>query len=341
MPGMLAAHAGMPYGLLRLCLRYSMHSSKMCTRASFITAMLREIAAARHHVHLDYYIFLDDAVGTLVADVLMDKARQGVEVRLIVDDLGCWKVKEKSFARLREAGVEVVKFNQIVTPENYHEYIRFASDSPEMNKIMDPEHPVTAILASAHLGNWELAGNIYAMLSGQNLCSIMRPLANRKLGEYFYTHRMSKKHTTVSKEKGIRPLLAALNRGDSIAVVSDQHATKTEGVEITFFGHPARAHMTVALLHLKTGHPILPILAIREDDNFHFMLTGTAPIRYTPTGNKEHDIREITQLYSNGFEELIRKYPEQWLWAHRRWLDCNRNHKHKDNEHDQEAGHGL
>ena len=78
--------------------------------ASFITAMLREIAAARHHVHLDYYIFLDDAVGTLVADVLMDKARQGVEVRLIVDDLGCWKVKEKSFARLREAGVEVVKF---------------------------------------------------------------------------------------------------------------------------------------------------------------------------------------------------------------------------------------
>ena len=246
-----------------------------------------------------------------------------------------------NFVHMVKVFVEVVKFNQIVTPENYHEYIRFASDSPEMNKIMDPEHPVTAILASAHLGNWELAGNIYAMLSGQNLCSIMRPLANRKLGEYFYTHRMSKKHTTVSKEKGIRPLLAALNRGDSIAVVSDQHATKTEGVEITFFGHPARAHMTVALLHLKTGHPILPILAIREDDNFHFMLTGTAPIRYTPTGNKEHDIREITQLYSNGFEELIRKYPEQWLWAHRRWLDCNRNHKHKDNEHDQEAGHGL
>lgn len=239
-----------------------------------------------------------------------------------------------NFRHMVKVFVEVVKFDQIVTPENFREHLRYASDSPELDKIMDPEHPVTAILASAHLGNWELAGNMYTIFSGQNLCSIMRPLANRKLGEYFYAHRMSRKHTTVSKEKGLRPLLAALNKGDSIAVVSDQHATSREGVEITFFGHPARAHMTVALLHLKTGHPILPILAIREDDSYHFKLTGTAPIRYTPTGDKEHDIREITQLYSNAFEELIRKYPDQWLWAHRRWLDCNRNHKHKDNEHD-------
>ena len=80
-------------------------------------------------------------------------------------------------------------------------------------------------------------------------------------------------------------------------------------------------------------------LAVREDDNYHFKLTGTAPIRYTPTGDKEHDIREITQLYSNAFEELIRKYPDQWLWAHRRWLDCNRNNQKKDDANDKKTGH--
>lgn len=244
-----------------------------------------------------------------------------------------------NFLHMLKVFIEVVKCDQIVTAENYHEHFRYESDSPELDKMIDPEHPVTAILASAHLGNWELAGNIYTLMSGQNLCSIMRPLANQKLGEYFYTHRMSKKHTTVSKEKGIRPLLAALNRGDSIAIVSDQHASSREGVEITFFGHPARAHMSVALLHLKTGHPILPLLVVRENDNYHFKLTGTAPIRYTPTGDKEHDIREITQLYSNAFEELIRKYPDQWLWAHRRWLDCNRNNQKKDDANDKKTGH--
>ena len=230
-----------------------------------------------------------------------------------------------NFRHMVKVFVEVVKFDQIVTPENFREHLRYASDSPELDKIMDPEHPVTAILASAHLGNWELAGNIYTMFSGQNLCSIMRPLANRKLGEYFYAHRMSRKHTTVSKEKGIRPLLAALNRGDSIAVVSDQHATSREGVEITFFGHPARAHMTVALLHLKTGTPLAMPYLIRTG-NFKFEFHCPEPISYTPTGDKERDVRNLTQLYTIMIEKEIRRFPEQWLWAHRRWLDCERGH---------------
>lgn len=78
--------------------------------ASFMIALLREIASAHSHVHLDYYIFMDDAIGSLVADALIDKARQGVRVRLIVDDLGSWKAKEKFFKRLQAGGVEVVKF---------------------------------------------------------------------------------------------------------------------------------------------------------------------------------------------------------------------------------------
>ena len=246
---------------------------------------------------------------------------------------------KENFLHMIKVFIEVLKFRQIVTPENYREYLRYESDYPDLDTFYDPEHPVTAILASAHLGNWELAGNVYTILSGQNLCSIMRPIENKKLGDFFYNLRMSKKHVTVSKEKGIRPLLTALNKGDSIAIVSDQHASSREGVEITFFGHPARAHMSAALLHLKTGIPIIPVLVVREDDDFHFKMTGGAPIRYTPTGNKAEDIRAITQMYSDSFEELIRKYPEQWLWAHRRWLDCNRNNQTKDNSaNDQKTG---
>ncbi len=247
-----------------------------------------------------------------------------------------------NFLHMLKVFIEVVKFDQIITPENVHEYCRLDPEiTPETRELLDiGKEGVQTILATGHIGNWELAGNIYTILTGQTMCSIMRPLANKKIGEYFYNKRMGNRHYTVSKEKGIRPLLTALNKGETVAIVSDQHASHSEGVEVTFFGHPARAHMTPALLHLKTKKPILSCIAVREDDNLHYKLTSTPPIRYQATGNKEHDVREITQLYTNSLEELIRKYPDQWLWAHRRWLDCNRNtSSHKDSDHHEKTGH--
>lgn len=70
----------------------------------FILSLLKEIGSAQHHIHLVSYIFEDDALGYLVADALIDKARQGVEVRLIYDDVGCWKVKT-SFGNAFAMGV--------------------------------------------------------------------------------------------------------------------------------------------------------------------------------------------------------------------------------------------
>ncbi|OQA81603.1 MAG: lipid A biosynthesis lauroyl acyltransferase [Lentisphaerae bacterium ADurb.Bin242] len=158
----------------------------------------------------------------------------------------------------------------------------------------------------------------------------MRPLENELIGNFFYSRRGTHGHTTVSKEKGIRPLLAALNAHQSIAIVSDQHASSKEGVEVTFCGHPARAHMTPALLHLKTKVPIFCLVVVRVDDDFHFKLTGYGPLQYTPTGDKEADIQAITRLYTGMIEKILRQYPDQWLWAHRRWLDCNRTYQPKE-----------
>lgn len=93
----------------------------------FFPALLAEIAAARHHIHLDVYIFEDDALGHLVADALISKARQGVEVRLIYDDVGCWQVPSSFFEHLREAGIDVhafmpVKFPAFTSKVNYRNH---------------------------------------------------------------------------------------------------------------------------------------------------------------------------------------------------------------------------
>ena len=94
---------------------------------AYFPELLKDIAEAQDHIHLDLYIIEDDALGRVVADALMDKARQGVEVRLIYDDVGCWKVNHSFFEQLRDAGVEVapflpVRFPSFTSKANYRDH---------------------------------------------------------------------------------------------------------------------------------------------------------------------------------------------------------------------------
>ena len=83
---------------------------------AFFPALLREIAAAKDHIHIDMYIFADDPLGRLIADALIDKVHEGVEVKLIYDDVGCWNVSHSFFERMREEGIEVVPFLPVRFP---------------------------------------------------------------------------------------------------------------------------------------------------------------------------------------------------------------------------------
>lgn len=93
----------------------------------FFPALLHEISLARHHIHIDIYIFEDDELGNLIADALIDRAEHGVEVRVIYDDVGCWKVKNAFYERMRNAGIDIhpfmpVKFPAFTSKANYRNH---------------------------------------------------------------------------------------------------------------------------------------------------------------------------------------------------------------------------
>lgn len=93
----------------------------------FFPSLLRDIAQAKSHIHIDVYIFEDDSLGQVIADALIQKAREGVEVRVIYDDVGCWSVKNSFFERMREAGIEVaaflpVRFPSFTSKANYRNH---------------------------------------------------------------------------------------------------------------------------------------------------------------------------------------------------------------------------
>jgi len=83
---------------------------------AFFPELLKDIASATHHIHIDMYIIEEDALGNLVADALIDKAREGVRVRIIYDDVGCWRVRRHFFERMREEGIEVLPYLPVHFP---------------------------------------------------------------------------------------------------------------------------------------------------------------------------------------------------------------------------------
>lgn len=99
----------------------------MTSGYQFFPALLSDIAAAKEHIHIDIYIFEDDALGQLVSDALIDKARQGVEVRIIYDDVGCWSVKNSFFHRMQNEGIQLtpfmpVRFPRLTSKANYRNH---------------------------------------------------------------------------------------------------------------------------------------------------------------------------------------------------------------------------
>ncbi len=83
---------------------------------TMLPSLIARLQQAKHHIHLESYIFADDPIGRLVRDVLIERAKAGVEVRVIYDDVGCWHVPRRFFETMREAGVEVRAFLKVRFP---------------------------------------------------------------------------------------------------------------------------------------------------------------------------------------------------------------------------------
>lgn len=240
------------------------------------------------------------------------------------------KAKKMALDSLGEYGklvTEIVKMKQLYSKDK----VCFKGPDSALDIVIPERNPGKrqVILAVAHYGNWEVAGTAFAEAQQNPMASLMRGFSNPLVGEMILAHRRSDVHQLIDKTQGLRPILRAINEGKTVTMLVDQHAASREGVEVEFFGHPARMHTTPALLHLKTGIPIIPELTRRKNDNFEFELVLGEPIIHKPTGNKERDIYEITQKIADSLQEMILRDPVQWLWAPRHWLSIDRKNADK------------
>ncbi|MFH1202254.1 MAG: lysophospholipid acyltransferase family protein [Candidatus Omnitrophota bacterium] len=210
------------------------------------------------------------------------------------------------------------------------EFFRFAKIDQEFIdrhvKIEGREHVEEAlkrgkgvIALSAHLGNWELGGVIVAR-SGYSFIAVALTHCDKRINNFFNFQREFHGVKVLQVKTGIRDCFKALKQNQIIALVGDRDFTNS-GIISNFLGRQSDLPRGPAVFHLRTGAPIVPVFMIREGPTYNFRLVIEKPIEFTPCGDEEKDIKDLTDICSKAIETYVRRYPEQWLMFRQFWYD--------------------
>ncbi len=174
------------------------------------------------------------------------------------------------------------------------------------------------LFLTAHLGGWELSAFTHS-LYGHPLHIVMRPLDNVYLDSLMRRYRTMHGNSTVDKDDFVRGLLSAMKAGETVGILMDTNMTPPQGVFTDFFGIPACTASGLARIALRTDAAVVPGFTVWDPGLRKYRLRFDPALKLIRTGNDDSDIVANTALFTKVIEEYVRKYPDQWLWVHRRW----------------------
>ena len=174
------------------------------------------------------------------------------------------------------------------------------------------------LVVTGHLGLWELS-SFYHSLMGYPMSMVIRRLDNPLVDRMVNSIRCLHGNTVLHKDDFARGLLGAMRRGETVGILMDTNMTPPQGVFVDFFGTPACTASGLARVAMRTEAAILPgFLTWREEEQRYVLEFGEC-LEFVSTDDDEQDIITNTQICTTAIERWIRRFPEQWLWVHRRW----------------------
>jgi KDO2-lipid IV(A) lauroyltransferase len=174
------------------------------------------------------------------------------------------------------------------------------------------------LFLTAHFGGWELSAFAHS-LHGHWVNIVMRPMDNQYLDRMLQSYRTMYGNKVVPKDDFVRGLLAAMKAGETVGILMDTNMTPPQGVFVDFFGIKACTASGLARIAMRTDAAVVPGFTIWDDSLGKYRLRFDPALQLIRTGNLEADIVANTQMFTKVIEDYVRKYPEQWLWVHRRW----------------------
>jgi len=276
-------------------------------------------------VAIFFISLLPPAVGLAVAGRLGSLAYYilGRYRRITIRNLALAFGRDKRDRELRLLGRRV--FENL--SKNAFELIRFPRiNASNIDRLVSIENIETlngalkkgngVIIVTGHFGNWELIAATIT-LKGYSGAVIGRKIYFERYDRYLNSLRKMREVDIIYRDESPRKILRILRENKIIGILADQDVDSVEGVFVDFFGKKAYTPIGPVALARVSGAALVPTFMVRK--NGSHTLVFEQPIELVDTGDKEKDMFENTRRWSDVFERYVRRYPEQWVWMHRRW----------------------
>jgi len=201
-----------------------------------------------------------------------------------------------------------------INSRNIDRYVVFEG-AENLSRAISKEKGV--FLLSGHLGNWEIMTAALSIKFG-GLCAVAAPQHSPTVERLIYTIRTRFGMEVIPKKNGMKRMISAIRQNRLVGILLDLNTKWDQGVFVDFLGLPSCTNKGLALIALKTDTPVIPIFAVRGEDGLYHILIGEE-LKLIRTGDRTVDIEENTALFTRIIESYIKRYPDQWLWIHKRW----------------------
>jgi KDO2-lipid IV(A) lauroyltransferase len=211
------------------------------------------------------------------------------------------------------------EFSQLprATPETLRELIEY--DEVGLAHLREAEKNKRGVIfLTGHLGVWELHSFGWSALE-YPISFLVRPLDNDRIEQMIEGIRTRFGNRAIDKKSAARQSLRVLREGGTLGILSDLNTQTHEGVFVPFFGKLACTTAGIATLALKTDAVVIPTCAVWDKKRRRYFFHGDPPVELVRTGDQQKDIELNTARFAAAVERMIRLYPDQWLWIHKRW----------------------
>jgi len=174
------------------------------------------------------------------------------------------------------------------------------------------------LFLTGHMGAWELKPFAHALYSTP-LYFLVRPIDNPRVDEMVNHYRCLSGNRPIRKNESARAVLRVLRQGGVVGVLADQNAIPSEAVFVDFFGVPAATTSGIARLARRTEAAVVPVYSYWDSQIRKYRLRYEPALDLTATDDEESDIRSYSMCFNQVIEDYVRRFPDQWLWVHRRW----------------------
>ncbi|MBU1084706.1 MAG: lysophospholipid acyltransferase family protein [Candidatus Omnitrophota bacterium] len=265
-------------------------------------------------------VFLSDHLGRGAFKLL--KKHREIAVSNLKDGFGCddkecLRIAEDVFRNVAKNGADWIKFLSY-SKEDIGRLVTEIEGIDNLDRAISEGKGV--ILLASHFGNWELL-SAYLYSHGYTGAIIAKRIYFPKYDKLINRLRKRFGAKVVYRDESPKKLLRILKSGGMLGILADQDVDSVESIFVDFFGKPASTPVAPVKIGMVTGANLVPAFMLRKKDDTYKLIIEKA-ISLVPRDDKNSDIERYTQEWTAILEKYVKKYPDQWVWMHRRWKTC-------------------